>query len=60
MHYKLLAIIMLVHFLFLSFVYRIFRVFADVFLSFVPRLSPKSQARDKILSTSFIKLLDCS
>lgn len=36
-HHKLLAIIRLGYFLFLSFVYRIFRAFADVFYSFVPR-----------------------
>ena len=47
---KLLAIIRLGYFLFLSFVYRIFRAFADVFLSFVPRLFLEGQARDKFLS----------
>lgn len=42
-HYKLLAIIRLGHFLFLSFVYRIFRAFADVFLSFVPEKPSEGQ-----------------
>ena len=45
-----LTLIRLGHFLFLSFVYRIFRAFADVFLSFVPRLSLEGQAGDKFLS----------
>lgn len=49
-HYKLLAIIRLGHFLFLSFVYRIFRAFADVFYSFVPRLFLEGQAGDKFVS----------
>ena len=46
---KLLAIIRLGYFLFLSFVYRIFRAFAYLFQSIVPRLSPKGHARDKFL-----------
>jgi hypothetical protein len=50
MPYKLLVIIRLGYFLFLSFVYRIFRTFADVFQSFVPRLFLEGQERDKFLS----------
>ena len=48
-HCKLLAIIRLGYFLFLSFVYCIFRAFADVFLSFAPRLFLESQAEGQIL-----------
>lgn len=44
MHHKLLTIIRLGYLLFLSFVYRIFRAFADVFYSFVPRLFLEGQA----------------
>lgn len=49
-HCKLLAIIRLGYFLFLSFIYRIFHAFADDFKSFVPHLFPKNRARDKLLS----------
>ncbi len=49
-HCKLLAIIRLGYFLFLSFIYRIFHAFADDFKSFVPHLFPKNIARDKFLS----------
>lgn len=52
-HYKLLAIIRLGHFLFLSFVYRIFRAFADVFLSFVPPFVPEKPSEGQNLVHQF-------